>query len=79
MSTAIVLAAKYYEEICFFNDRGERFFYDRDYQLAVNIPRAYLRDLQLIFLDTVNYELFISEEEYNGFVDKIMRVAALLR
>lgn len=62
LGTTMVLAVKYYEEICLVNDKGERFYFDSQFQTAVNIPKPYLIDFQLIFLQTVDFELYISEE-----------------
>ncbi|MFS8160089.1 MAG: hypothetical protein ACMG6E_07750 [Candidatus Roizmanbacteria bacterium] len=71
------MAVKYYEEICIFNQQGERFFYDRDFQKAVQIPTAFLRDLQLEILKGMDFELFISEDEYRGYVARIFNSVGL--
>ena len=73
------MAVKYYEEVCFINDNGERFFFDYEFQRAVSIPKNFLVDYQFEFLKVVDHELYISEQEYSTFVDKIMKLAAFLK
>jgi hypothetical protein len=79
MSTTIVLAVKYYEEICLFNNQGERFFFDHDFQKAVKIPKAYLIDLQLTFLKSIDHHLFIQGDEYEAYVSRIVRTLEVMR
>jgi hypothetical protein len=40
LGTCIVLAVKYNEEVCFFNDGGKRFFYDREFAPVIGIPKS---------------------------------------
>jgi len=63
-----VLAVKYNEEVCHFNERGHRFFKDSEFSLAVSIPHSILTEYQLHFLETIDHHLFISEIEYNDYV-----------
>ena len=72
VATTIVLAVKYYEEICIFSSRGERFFFDYEFAKAVKIPREYLVDFQFFFLNAVDHHLFISGEEYDAFLSRIL-------
>lgn len=72
MGTCIVLGVKYYEEIAIFNQFGERFFYDSEFQNAVGIPKEKLVDLQLHLLSTIDHTLYVSEEEFLMYFNKII-------
>eukprot|EP00350_Pseudokeronopsis_sp_OXSARD2_P003463 CAMPEP_0170542192 /NCGR_PEP_ID=MMETSP0211-20121228/1695_1 /TAXON_ID=311385 /ORGANISM="Pseudokeronopsis sp., Strain OXSARD2" /LENGTH=146 /DNA_ID=CAMNT_0010845175 /DNA_START=263 /DNA_END=702 /DNA_ORIENTATION=- len=74
LAICIVLAAKYYEEPCFFNSQKERFYFEKDYFRATSIPPAYSKDLQLYILRKVDHRLYVAEEEYGQFMEKIFGV-----
>jgi hypothetical protein len=74
-----VLAVKFNEEVCHVNDRGEAFFFDRDFAGAVSIPPSILVDYQLHFLKVVNHDLFVSEEVYYKFVTLTAQMAKIAK
>jgi hypothetical protein len=75
----MTIAVKYNEEVCFVNEKGRRFFFDADFAPAVQIPVKTLVDYQLHFLKMIDHNLFVSEEEYFKYVDKIMKMAAVIK
>lgn len=79
LGTCIVLAVKYNEETCHFNERGQRFFYDEEFSMAVCIPKKFLIDYQLYFLKVVDHNLFVSEEIYHQYVKLFVEAARTLK
>jgi hypothetical protein len=79
LGTCIVLAVKYNEETCHFNERGDRFFFDSEFALAVSIPKSILNRYQLHFLEVIDHHLFVSEIEYNDYVRLFIDAARTLR
>mmetsp|Transcript_3360 Transcript_3360/g.2320 ORF Transcript_3360/g.2320 Transcript_3360/m.2320 type:complete len:136 (+) Transcript_3360:433-840(+) len=71
LAICVVLAAKFYEEPCFFNAQQERFYFERDYFKATHIPPAHSKSLQLYLMKKIDHRLFVSEEEYNDFAQKV--------
>jgi hypothetical protein len=74
-----VLAVKFNEEVCHVTSRGERFYYHHEFEKAVCIPKKILVDFQLHFLKVVDHHLFVSEDIYFEYVNRIVSMARALK
>lgn len=76
-ATCLVLATKYYEEVAFVNQSGYGFFKDAHFEVVTSIPKNVLAAFQLHVLETIDFELFVSEYDYTAYSQAFMDIAQI--
>jgi hypothetical protein len=59
------------------NNEGFRYTHDSDFAVATCVPRSDLTKFQINVLQTIDYRLFVSEEEFGTYVQGFMNIAKL--